>query len=58
MLADMRMQNAVLIEHNLAEGYFKFYAASAGTEAITFSFAHQPTLSSASRGLEVTIAEA
>ncbi|RSL48474.1 hypothetical protein CEP54_012910 [Fusarium duplospermum] len=47
--------NAVLLKHNPDEGYFEFFAASAGDETITFSFAHQTTLNSAVRQLQVTI---
>ncbi|KAI0490236.1 hypothetical protein F4859DRAFT_1834 [Xylaria cf. heliscus] len=55
---DCKAGLAVLMEHNQAEGYFKFYAAESGSETISFNFAHQSTLNSTTRELEVEVKEA
>jgi len=43
------------VEHNQAEGYFKFYAANPGKDTISFYFAHLKTLNPASSEFEVTV---
>ncbi|KAL8791963.1 MAG: hypothetical protein Q9195_005452 [Heterodermia aff. obscurata] len=53
-----KVGNVILMEHNQAEGYFKFYAAHPGEDTISFCFAHQSTLNSTARELDVTVMEA
>ncbi|KAK6506849.1 hypothetical protein TWF481_005309 [Arthrobotrys musiformis] len=50
--------NVVLSEYNEAEGSFSFYAVKPGEEVISFSFAHEKTLNSTTRGLEVKVVKA